>query len=84
MIIEIVLLILAVPVGYLIAWMARDELVAGQKWFRALVVASVVLAGLCWLFGALIYLPLALIFIAIVSFVSLVKSKDKKWTKKKI
>ncbi len=80
MIIEISLLILAVPVGFLIAWMTGDELVAGRKWFMVLLVISIVAGiGFCvfgygyvgWTFG----------FIAVVSFISLMKSKDKSWTK---
>jgi hypothetical protein len=83
MIPQIILLILAIPAGYLIAWMARDELVTGKRWFRILIVASVALAGLFWLFGKN-YVSFSLIFVALVSLVSLIKSEDKKWTKKKI
>lgn len=83
MIVQIILLILAIPVGYLIAYMARDELVQGRDWFRFIVIASFALAGLFWLLG-LSSIALTLVFIAIVSFVSVVKGSDKKWTKKKI
>ncbi len=83
MIIEIILLTLAIPVGYLISWMARDELLEGRKWFRILIIASLTLAALFWILG-FIYISLTLVFIAIVSFVSLIKSRDKKWTKKKL
>jgi hypothetical protein len=81
MIIEIILLILAVPAGLLIAYLARDELIQGQKWFKILVIASLALAGLFWMMN-LDYISLTLVFIAIASFVSLVKSKDKKWVRK--
>ena len=83
MIIELILLVLAIPTGFLIAWMARDELADGRKWFRALIVASIALAALFWIIG-LGYISLTLIFMAIVSFVSLIKSRDKKWTKKRL
>ena len=83
MIIEIILLVLAIPVGYLIAWMARDELLDGKKWFKMLVVASLVLGGLLWIFG-FAYISLTFVFMAIVSFVSIIKSSDKKWTKKRL
>jgi ABC-type Fe3+ transport system permease subunit len=83
MIIEIILLVLAFPAGFLIAWMARDELIDGKKWFRALVIASLALGALFWMLG-FSYVSLTLGFIAIVSFVSLLKSSDKKWTKKRI
>jgi len=81
LIIEIILLILAVPAGLLIAYLARDELIQGQKWFKILVIASLALAGLFWMMN-LDYISLTLVFIAIASFVSLVKSKDKKWVRK--
>lgn len=80
---EIVLLALAIPAGYLLAWMTRDELVYGREWFRALIIISVALSGLSWLFGFR-QSSLSLIFIAIISFISFVKSKDKRWTKKRI
>ena len=83
MIIQTILLILAIPAGFLIAWMARDELVQGREWFRGLVIAPLALAGLFWLLG-ISYLCPTLVFIAIISFISFVKSKDRKWTKKRI
>ncbi len=81
MIFEIILLILAIPVGYLLAWMARDELIDGEKWFKILFIVSIVLAGLFWVFGQG-YISWTLLFIAIVALISIIKSKDKKWTKK--
>ena len=83
LIIEFILLVLAIPAGFLIAWLARDELVDGKKWFRTLVIASLALGGMFWLAG-FVYISLSLIFIAIASLVSLVKSNDKNWTKKRI
>lgn len=83
LIIEFILLVLAIPAGFLIAWLARDELVDGKKWFRTLVIASLALGGMFWLAG-FVYISLSLIFIAIASFISLVKSNDKNWTKKRI
>jgi O-antigen/teichoic acid export membrane protein len=83
MIVEIILLVLAIPTGFLIAWMARDELIDGRKWFRVIVIASLALAALFWILG-FVYISLTLIFIAIVGFVSLIKSRDKKWTKKRL
>lgn len=75
MITEIILLLFAIPVGFLIAWLAKDELVQGRKWFRLLVIASISLALLFWVFG-FDYISLTLIFIAIVSLISHLKGKD--------
>ncbi|HLF53813.1 MAG TPA: hypothetical protein VI544_01410 [Candidatus Nanoarchaeia archaeon] len=72
MIIEIILLILAVPVGFLIAWMARDELKNGRKWFRAIFITFFSFGGLFWIYG-LDYLALTCAFIAIVGLISFIK-----------
>ena len=81
MLIEFVILLLAIPVGYLIVWMARDELVQGRKWFVSIIIASIVLGlGAC-LFGVQ-EIGWALGFIAIVSLISFLKSSDKKWVKR--
>lgn len=77
MIIELILLILAVPVGFLIAWMARDELKNGRKWFRAIFITFFALGGLFWIydFG---YIALTCAFIAIVGLISFIKGNKQK------
>ena len=80
MLIEIIILLLGVPTGYLIAWLARDELISGRKWFRLLIALSL-LSGIIFYFAELNYIALTNVFMAIIGLVSLIKSKDKKWTK---
>tara|TARA_Y100000034_G_scaffold132001_1_gene193969 strand:+ start:6159 stop:6416 length:258 start_codon:yes stop_codon:yes gene_type:complete len=80
LILAVVVLILAVPVGYLIAWLARDELVSGRKYFRILIIGSI-LAGIWFYLVKRIDLVLSMGFLLIISLISLVKSQDKKWTK---
>jgi len=82
MIAEIVLLVLAIPVGLLIAAMTRDELVEGRKWFKVIIIVGVAVGGWFYLTGdkAIAYTCL---FGVIVAFVSLIKSKDKKWVKRR-
>ena len=46
--IEWIILLAAIPVGYLIAYLAKDELIQGRKWFRILIIAGF-LAG-AWLY----------------------------------
>ena len=76
-------LILGIPVGYWIAWLCRDELIEGRKWFRSIIAISVLLA--IFFFSIRNYIIVStMIFILIVSFVSLMKSFDKSWTGKKI
>lgn len=83
MLIEIIILLLAIPSGYLIAWLARDELKDGRKWFRILIIASMI-SGIWFYLIKLFYISLTLGFIFIVSLISLIKSKDEKWIKSKI
>jgi uncharacterized protein YacL len=74
MLIELIILILGIPVGLLIAWMCKDELKQGFRWFRMLVILSLVLALFFWLYG-LGYIALTCGFIAIVSLISVIKAK---------
>ena len=82
MIVEIIIILLAIPAGLMLAHAARDELEEGRNWFRILTIASLALAGLFWLLGYN-YITLTLIFIAIVSFISYIKSKDRKFIRKR-
>jgi hypothetical protein len=81
-ILNVVILLLAIPVGFLIAYLCRDELVQGRKWFQGVI-------ALCFI-GAIYFfivenqiIVFSLAFLAIVAFISLLKSKDKKWAKLK-
>jgi ribose/xylose/arabinose/galactoside ABC-type transport system permease subunit len=83
MIAEIIVLLLAIPAGYFIAAVTGDELVQGRKWFYVIIIAAVFVGGWFYLTGKG-YITLTCAFAVIVSFISLVKSKDKKWVKKRI
>ena len=81
MLIELIILTVSVPVGFLLAWMARDELIQGRKWFKVIIIASF-LAGIWFFltdFNAGVY---TCAFILIATFVSYWKSFDRKWTRK--
>ena len=80
MFLEIIILLFAIPTGFLIAWLARDELVSGKKWFKILIIVSILLGIWFWLAGKS-YIVWIAGFIAIVSLISLIKSEDKGWTK---
>ncbi|MCX8158995.1 MAG: hypothetical protein N3D20_01750 [Candidatus Pacearchaeota archaeon] len=80
---EIFVLISAIPIGYLIAYFANDELVAGRKWFKVLIVVAL-LMGIWTYYAGLTFITLTCIFIIIVTIVSLIKSKDRKWTRKRV
>lgn len=82
MIFEIILLILAIPAGYLIALLARDELVDGRKWFMALLVVSV-LSTAIFLFTRFKEISWTSGFVSILALVSFIKSRDKRWCKRR-
>ena len=83
MLIETIFLLFSIPAGYLIAWMARDELVLGRKWFRYIILASVFSVGWFSLTrnNSIVF---ASLFILIIAFIAHMKSKDKNWTNKQI
>ena len=83
MILESILIFVSIPVGYLIAWLARDELIIGRKWFKILMLISVIGIIAAYIFKEKVIL-FSFLFILIVSFISFRKSKDKKWTRKAI
>ena len=72
------------PVGYLLAWLCRDELVSERKYFKIISTASIVLA---FVFLLLINIEekfvivMSLIYIGVVSLISETKSYDKKFVK---
>ena len=79
----ILVLVAGFPVGYLLAWLARDELVAGRKWFLMLSAACLIVA-IVLAFFELTYkftTIMSLFFIIIISQVAVWKSYDKKFIK---
>jgi len=81
MLLDWIILILAIPSGYLIAWLARDELIQGRFWFKVLIYLSLII-GVIFYFLERFYISLTMGFIIVVSAISLRKSYDKKWVKK--
>jgi len=81
MFIEIILTLLAIPSGYLLAWMTKEELVVGRKWFVRIIILGVIVGGWAALTGNYSIFWTCL-FIVIVSFISYFKSFDKKFVKK--
>jgi len=83
MILYIIILVLAFPAGYLLAYLARDELIAGRKWFMLLAVLSLVFSVILSLTNFSFKFPsiLSLFFIVIISLMAMWKSHDKKWVK---
>jgi hypothetical protein len=77
------MLLAGLPIGYLLAWLARDELVAGKKGFLALAAVSLIAAVIISFTGFFLKFSvvLALFFIIIISLIAVWKSYDKRWVK---
>jgi len=72
-----IVLLLGIPAGYLLAWLCKEELVLGRKWFLVILVLSLV-SGVVFLFFNLIS-SLTSFFIVIISLISLILSYNKKF-----
>ena len=83
LILTLILLVLSIPTGFLIAYMARDELVQGRKWFITLILLSL-FTGIVLLIARSYAGVLACLFIVMVALISYKKSFDAKWTIKRI
>ena len=74
MFLEILILLLAIPTGFLIAWLASDELKEGKPWFRVLIISSIIV-GIWFYLTDFLYISWTAGFILIVSLISLIKAK---------
>lgn len=79
--VEILLLALAIPVGWLIAKLTKDERAMGTKYFVVLIIISILGAILFSIVG-ISYIAWTFGFMFVVSLISLIKSK--KLTRSKI
>lgn len=79
----VIALILSIPAGYWIAWLCRDELVIGRRWFRLIISVSILLAVIFFLLGNY-SVALTMLVVFIVTLISLRKSFDKSWTNRRI
>lgn len=71
------------PAGYLLAWLAKDELVAGRKWFLLLSAVSFLAAIVIVFIGFSLkfVVILSLFSMIIVSQIAVWKSYDKRWVR---
>ncbi len=76
----IIVALLAIPLGFLLAYIARDELVQRRKWFSLLFVVSFLLSLLFYLLR-MAEINLILLFVSVVTIISYIKSYDKKFVK---
>lgn len=79
--INLLLLIIAIPVGYLIAYLCKDELVMYRRYFRILIIVGIIGGIGFWLYGFIVE-SWTMWFVTIISLVSFVLSGKKKFVKR--
>ncbi len=80
----ILVMLSSFPVGYLLAYLCREELVAGRKWFKLIAVISIVLIFVFMLLIQVdnwLAIVLTLVYLAIISLVGLKLSYRKGFAK---
>ncbi|MFH1500395.1 MAG: hypothetical protein ABIE22_00425 [archaeon] len=80
----VVVLFSAIPVGYLIAWLARDELEAGKRWFWLIMIVGELVIIFSSIIGISGDAVLGTFYLVVMAFIALIKSGDKEWTKARI
>jgi ABC-type Fe3+ transport system permease subunit len=83
MILEIVLVLSALPLGFFLAWLTRDELVLGRRWFKRLVIVSLALGAGMGLYGLREGMVLG-VFLAILSYSAYHQSFIRRGNKSKV
>ncbi len=81
MIFYLLILILAIPTGFVIAKLAHDELIQGFVYIKALAIISFILMAIFSFYNEVIAVSLG--FISIVSYISVIKRYDKRWAKER-
>lgn len=76
LIIPIAILLTAVPAGFILAYLTKEELKPGRGYFESLIILSFI-AGLVFLISRNFIVGLSLFYIAIVTLISLVLSYKK-------
>ncbi|MDD5151255.1 MAG: hypothetical protein PHC28_12400 [Flavobacterium sp.] len=80
-ILTIIFLISAFPVGYLLAYLCKDEILQLRKWFLVIFAGSLILSSAIsfFYFEIRTEIILSLFYIAIAGLISIWKSYDKKF-----
>lgn len=80
MIAEILILLTSLPIGYLLAYLTREELVASRKYHLALVILCLISAIIFFILKFK-EIGLTLVYIILATLISVIKSYDKKFVK---
>lgn len=83
MLLQIILIGIGIGIGFLIARLARDELVEGRPYFKILIIVCIIGVIGSWIYGKSVWAWM-FGFIEIVTLVSFVKSYDRKFVRKRL
>ena len=81
LILSLGLLLTAIPIGLMLAWLCKDELVLGRKWFVVIITSFSFLLLASLIFYRNFSILLSLSYMIVVTYISLHKSKNKKFVK---
>ena len=76
---NILILLTAIPAGLLLAWLCKEELVPGRKWFFIILYSLAIVMVVFLVYYINLSIILSLIYMIIVTIISIWKSKDKKF-----
>lgn len=79
---NILILLTAIPAGYVLAWLCKDELVDGRKWFRIILTCLSIVLILILIFYRDLNAILAIVYMIIVTFIAILLGKDKKFLRR--
>ncbi len=74
-------LLTALPIGWMLAWLCKDELVQGRKWFVRIIISFSALFLASLIFYRNVSVLFSLSYMVVVTYVSLHKSKDEKFVR---
>ncbi|MBS3081938.1 hypothetical protein J4416_03320 [Candidatus Pacearchaeota archaeon] len=81
MFLNFIVLLASIPIGLLISWLARDELIDGFIYIKLLYLISFILMIIFSFYDEVVMLSLG--FICIVSYISVLKRFDARWAVKR-
>jgi amino acid permease len=72
----------SLPAGYFLAWLCKDELVDGRKWFRIILACLFIVLVLLLISYRNLNCIFAVIYMIIVTSIALWKGEDKKFLRR--
>ena len=77
--IYLVVLLTALPIGLMLAWLCKEELVDGRKWFNLMIISFILLGIISFVVFRDMPIVLSFSYMVLITGVSLYKGKDKKF-----